>query len=193
MARFTKILPLLACGAAVLVSGCKPSGNVKSPEDYIPFVAMALEGGATAALIGKSDAKAKGAFGACVATGVIGTAFSTAGDGLVGYATKNPQIPAVDVDVSDCLEFAPKEPDGKEIDDDLKALIDSWTASVLQTATFFLSKLETQNCKGYQAGLAAVAYVEAVKDPIIDEISNPDGSLSLPAVPINLAACGDEG
>lgn len=193
MARFTKILPLLACGAAVLATGCKPTGSVKSPDDYIPFVAMALEGGSTAALVGENEAKAKGAFGACVATSVTGTAFSTTSDALVSYSPKTPQIPGVEVDVSDCLEFAPNDPEGKPVGDDLKALIDSWTGSVLQTVTFFLARLEAQNCKGYQAGLAAVAYIEAIKDPIIDEISNPDGKLSLAQVTINFGACDDEG
>lgn len=180
----------LAIGAvALLAAGCKPHGSVKSPEDYLPYVSMGLEAAGTAASIGHTEAKMKGAFAACVTTGVLESAFNTASDAVVGAATKAEQIPAVDVDVSVCLEYAPKEPSGQEVSDEVKDLIDSWAGTAIKQAKFFIDKLEATNCKGHKGGLAALAYVEQVLDPIVEEISEPDGKLSLPAVAIDLSAC----
>lgn len=181
----------LAIGALALSfsAGCKPMGKVKSPEDYLPYVSMALEAAGTAASIGQTEARSKRAFAACVTTGVLESAFNTASDAMIGAATKNEQIPAVEVDVSVCLEFAPKEPKGEDVSEEVKGLIDAWTDAAIKQAKFFIDKLEGTNCKGYQGGTAALAYVEQVLDPIVEEISQPDGKLSLPAVPLNLSVC----
>ena len=186
--RKSKILAAALC-LSFLATACKPMGKVKSPEDYLPFVVMGLEAASTAAVFGQAEAKKQGAFGACVTTGVLGTAFSTASDAMIGYASDAPEIPAVEVDVSACLEFAPDPATGKEVSEEVRVLVDSWAGSVLKTTGFYLEKIKDTDCKGYQGGMAAVAYVEGVLDPIVDEIDNPDGKLSLPAVPINLAAC----
>lgn len=181
----------LAIGALmpILMAGCKPNGSVKSPEDYLPYVSMALEAAGTAASIGQTEARTKGAFAACVTTGVLESALNTASDAVVGSVTKNEQIPAVEVDVSVCLEFAPDPAEGKDVSEEVKALIDAWTDAVIKQASFFIDRLEGSNCKAYQGGTAAMIYVKQVMGPIVEEISEPDGKLSLPAVPINLAAC----
>ncbi len=189
MQKSTRIL--LSVGL-LLSLGCKPSSGVKSPEDYLPYISMGLEAGATAALLGKNEAKAQSAFAACVTTGVLSSAFNTASDVVIGISTENPQIPAVDVDVSDCVEFAPHPvTEGKEIGDDVQEIIDLWAAAALTNAKFYILKLKGQNCKGYETGMAVLGYVEGLVEPIVAEISEPDGKLSLPAVPVNLAACGE--
>lgn len=189
MQRKTKILTAAALCLPLFSLGCKPTGHVKSPEDYLPFVVMGLEAASTAAVFGQSEAKKKGAFGACVTTGVLGSAFSTAADAMIGVAQDSPEVPAVEVDVSACLEFAPDPSTGKEVSEEVRVLVDSWAGSVLKTTLFYLERLQGTNCKGYQAGVSAVEYVEGVVDPIVNEIDSPDGKISIPAVPINLAAC----
>jgi hypothetical protein len=185
----TKYLATTAFAALFLLAGCKPTGSVRSPEDYLPYVSMALEAAGTAASFGQAEAIRKRGFSACVTTGVLESAFDTASDAVVGAATKNEQIPAVDVDVSACLEFAPSEANGKELSDEVKDLIDAWASTSVKQARFFVEKLEGADCKGHQGGTAALNYVEQVLEPIVEEISEPDGKLTLPAVPIDLAAC----
>ena len=169
--------------------GCKPIGHVRGPDDFLPFIAMALEAGATASGIGKVEAKRSGSFTGCVTTGVVSSALNTASEAVVEASKKNPTIPSVDVDVSDCLSLSPYEPSGKEIPEEVGDLVGLWAGAALNTSRFYAERLRSSNCEAYETVLSILTYVEGSVDPAANEISQPDGKLSIPAVKIDFSQC----
>ena len=103
MSRFGK----LAAGAflilPIVLGGCRPQRGTANPEDYFPLIQVALAGGETAAMIGRNEAIKAKSFGGCVAAESLVTAFDSSARILAGRLTDQIIIPAVEIDVSECL------------------------------------------------------------------------------------------
>jgi hypothetical protein len=279
MSRFGKLTVPLLLALPIAMGGCRPKRGTANPEDYYPLIQVALAGGETAAMIGRNEAiKAKN-FGGCVASEALMTAFDSAGEILAGKLGGKIVIPAVDLDVSECLALrdaggdaeagdenaaldgpvvlaamvAAPEPDSTKpaeekpaegeaaaeekpaeekpaegeaaaeekpvegeaaaeekpaeekpaeeaadaVEANLKGnpeaanLVEALAGFTLAAVLHYATKLQTANCKKGTAALGAINYVNGMIKPIADEIAEPDGKMSIPAVTIDLAECGE--
>lgn len=103
MSRIGKITVPLLLALPLSLGGCQPKKGTANPEDYFPLIQVALAGGETAAMIGRNEAiKAKN-FGGCVAAESLITGFDGATQVLAGKLQDKVVIPAVEIDVSECL------------------------------------------------------------------------------------------
>jgi len=249
--------------AALLIplalGGCRPTKGTANPEDYFPLIQVALGGGETAAMIGRNEAiKAKN-FAGCVASESLISAFDSANQVLASKMGGQIVIPAVEIDVSECLalqaapaeetgdesasvtvhstmvaayvappeeapaeeapaeeaateeapaegapaeepaaEEAPaEEPEAEEPTPTLKgnadvaALVEAIGGMTMVVVLHYAVKLQSANCKKGTAALGAINYVNGMIKPIADEIAEPDGIVSVPAVTIDLSECTD--
>lgn len=103
MAHFGKLSVSILLALPLVMGGCVPKKGTASPEDYFPLIQVAMAGGETAAMIGRNEAiKAKN-FGGCVAAASLITGFDGATQVLAGRIQGLIVIPAVEIDVSECL------------------------------------------------------------------------------------------
>jgi len=103
MSRIGKLTVTAALILPLGLGGCVPKKGTASPEDYFPLIQIALAGGETAAMIGHGEFIKTKNFGGCVAASTLITAFDAANQVLSGKLQDKIVIPAVDIDVSDCL------------------------------------------------------------------------------------------
>ena len=103
MSRIGKFTVAAALILPLGLGGCVPKKGTASPEDYFPLIQIALAGGETAAMIGHGEFVKTKNFGGCVAASTLITAFDAANQVLSGKLQGKIVIPAVDIDVSDCL------------------------------------------------------------------------------------------
>ena len=69
------------------------------------------------------------------------------------------------------------------------ALVEGIAGIAIIGATSYANKLKATNCTKGTAALAAIGYVSGMVKPIADEIADPDGKVSVPAMPVDLSAC----
>jgi len=270
MSRFGKITVSAALLAPLVLGGCRPSKGTANPEDYFPLIQVAMAGGETGAMIGRNEAiKAKN-FAGCVASEALISAFDSANEVLTGRLNDQIVIPAVEVDVSECMalrdapaeesedgredeaavthlgvavagyapaeeeapvegpaaeetpaeEEAAEEPAAEEApaeepaeeaaeeepaeeeapaveaslelsSSDAAVLVESIAGITVAAVLHYAVKLKGANCKKGTAALGAINYVNGMIKPVADEIANPDGKISVPAVTIDLSECSD--
>lgn len=190
MPRFMRFLASLALvGLCFGVTGCKkPGRGTANPEDYYPLILVALDGGKTAAMIGRNEFIDKKNFAGCVSTDVLISAFDGAGDVLAGKMTDQIVIPGFELDLEECMALKEDAPEGNE---DVAPIIEAVAGVALLTADFYATKLKTANCKKGTAALGAIAYIKGLVEPIAAQVAEPGGSISIPAVTISFAECGD--
>ena len=112
MSLIGKITVPLLLIVPLTTGGCQPKKGTANPEDYFPLIQVALAGGETAAMIGRNEAiKAKN-FGGCVAAESLITGFDTANQVLGAKLQDKVVIPAVEIDVSECLALREEVPAG---------------------------------------------------------------------------------
>ena len=244
----------------LVLGGCRPTSGTASPEDYFPLIQVALGSGETAAMIGRNEAiKAKN-FAGCVASESLVSAFDSANQVLSGRLRDKITIPAVEIDVSECLalreapaeetsagdenayaptvldtriagyvaapaeeapveeaapaeetppaeeaapaeeapeEAAPEEAAPEEETPELKGnsdvamLIETIAGITVSMVLHYAVKIQGVNCKKGTAALGAVNYINGMIKPIADEIAEPDGKVSVPAVTIDLSKCAE--
>jgi hypothetical protein len=73
---------------------------------------------------------------------------------------------------------------------DAAVLVEAIAGVTLTAALYYANKLKTANCKKGVAALSAIHYVNGMIKPIADEIAEPDGKVSVPAVIVDFAECG---
>jgi hypothetical protein len=71
------------------------------------------------------------------------------------------------------------------------ALVEGIAGIAIIGATSYANKLKATNCRKGTVALAAIGYIAGMVKPIADEIANPDGNISVPAVPVDLSACNE--
>ena len=103
MSRFGKIAASALIILPIALGGCRPQKGTANPEDYFPLIQVALAGGETAAMIGRNEAIRAKNFEGCVASESLVAAFDSANQILAGRLSDQIVIPAVEIDVSDCL------------------------------------------------------------------------------------------
>jgi len=257
MSRFGKIAASALIVLPIALGGCRPTKGTANPEDYFPLIQVALAGGETAAMIGRNEAfKAKN-FEGCVAAESLVSAFDSANQVLAGRLSDQIVIPAVEIDVSDCLalressdveeaakvttystmvagyvapvsdanpegadpapteettteealaeeaapveeapaeeaapvEEAPAEPEALKGNPDAAMLVETIGGITIMAVLHYATRLQTANCKKGTAAIGAINYVGGMIKPIADEIADPDGKVSVPAVAIDLSEC----
>lgn len=270
MSPFGKFTVSAALLLPLALGGCKPTKGTANPEDYFPLIQVAMGGGETAAMIGRNEAiKAKN-FAGCVASESLITAFDSANQVLAGRLGDKVVIPAVEIDVSECLALRespaeeapaeeagdenasvvthsvmvaayvapaeeeapaeeapaeetateeapaeeaepaeeapaeeapaeePEEEEPEEVASDLKgnpeaaALVETIAGITMVAVLSYAAKLQTANCKKGTVALGAINYVNGMIKPIADEIADPDGKVSVPAVAIDLSECAED-
>lgn len=247
MSRIAKFTVTAALVLPLASTGCTPKKGTANPEDYFPLIQVALAGGETGAMIARNEFIEKKNWQGCVAGEALISGFDSAQQVLSGRLQDKVVIPAVDIDVSECLalrdsgsgeaqavtmhtqvagyaapEEEPAEEDtseevteesAEESDDDdddmMEAAEDVATASaavgnedvaqIIETVAgitiaavlHYATKLQTANCKKGTAALGALNYVNGMIKPVADEVADPDGKISVPAVTIDLSQCAD--
>lgn len=166
--------------------GCKPKKDTASPEDYFPLAIAGLEIGKTAAYIARNDFIEKKNFAGCVTSEVLAAAFDAGEQVLDKKMIDKIVIPALDVDVSECMPFNPHEPKSHE---DIAQIFEAVTGAGVSVAMIYAKKLEITDCKKGKAVLGVLDWINKIIDPIAQEISKPDGVFSTPAVTLDLN-CG---
>lgn len=237
MSRIGKFTVSAALLLPLALGGCKPTKGTANPEDYFPLIQVALAGGETASMIGRNEALKAENFAGCVASEALISAFGSANEAIGGRLMDKIVIPAVEVDVSECLalregdveaeasvitgtvvagyvapaegEETPAEEEGAEEAEeeaeeatpaeeasaelkgnpDAAVLVEAIAGITLTAATHYATKLQSSNCKKGTAALGAIAYVQGMIGPIADEVAEPDGKMSVPAVTIDLSKC----
>lgn len=211
MSRIGKFTVSAALLIPLALGGCKPTKGTANPEDYFPLIQVALAGGETAAMIGRNEAIKAENFPGCVASEALITSLGSANEVIGGRLMDKIVIPAVEIDVSECLPFkdkadaapveggeaAPVEGDETPVEEssslkgnpDAAMLVEAIAGITLAAVAHYAAKLQTTHCKKGTAALGAVNYVQGMVGPIADEIAEPDGKLSVPAVTIDLSEC----
>jgi len=119
----------------------------------------------------------------CIATRTLGAVALSAADGLRSAADGNPHIPSVDVNVSQCLEKR-NVPRPAEVPADVGAVV----AFATQAAAGAVRGLDL-DCRTGEWVAATLSFIGSATGPILDEVSSPDGFVSVQGTGPNLAAC----
>lgn len=229
--KFTVFAALLL---PLALGGCKPRKGTANPEDYFPLIQVALAGGETAAMIGRNEALEAKHFEGCVAAESLISGFDAANQILAGRLADKIVVPAVDIDVSECLmlregdesamvpyvhesrvagyvapvageeeaeeaavageeEAAVEAPESSSLkgNEDAAVLVEAIAGITVAAVLHYATKLKDANCKKGTAALGAVHYVSGMIKPVAEEIANPDGMVSVPAVTIDLSECNE--
>ena len=75
--------------------------------------------------------------------------------------------------------------------EDAAALVEGIAGVAIIAGTHYANKLKATDCKKGTAALAALGYLSGMIKPIADEIANPDGKVSVPAVPVDMSECSE--
>ena len=70
-------------------------------------------------------------------------------------------------------------------------MVETIAGITMMAVLHYAAKLQTANCKKGTAALGAINYVNGMIKPIADEIADPDGKVSVPAVVFDLSQCND--
>jgi hypothetical protein len=88
-------------------------------------------------------------------------------------------------------EPAAEEAPALEGNPEAAALVETIAGMTMAGVLSYAVKLKSANCKKGTAALGAINYVNGMIKPIADEIAEPDGIVSVPAVTIDLSECTD--
>jgi hypothetical protein len=183
MSQFGKFIAVVA----LMLSGCAPRRGTASPEDYYASAKLSLEGGRVAAMIGRNQSLAEKNFVGCVVGDVTAAALKSGQEALRGKLSESPVIPSFDLDLKDCMTLRGAET--LPADDEVAALVESVVGVSLLAARHYAEKLKGVDCRKGAAVIAVVDYVSRVAEPLMAELTEPDGVVSVGAVEIDLASC----
>jgi len=139
-------------------------------------------------------AAAPGAENASYQTVVVATMVCGSGPA----ETPSTEAPAEEAPVEEAPAAEPDpEPAVEEADpaaavkgnEDAAALVEGIAGVAIIAGTHYANKLKATDCKKGTAALAALGYLSGMIKPIADEIANPDGKVSVPAVPVDMSEC----
>jgi cell pole-organizing protein PopZ len=86
-------------------------------------------------------------------------------------------------------EEAPVATEAVQSSEDVAALVEAIAGVAILSGTHYATKLKATDCKKGELALSALGYLQGMIKPIADEIADPDGKISVPAVPVDLSAC----
>jgi len=75
--------------------------------------------------------------------------------------------------------------------EDAAAMVESIAGVAIIAAAHYAVKLKATDCKKGELALGVLGYLSGMVKPIADEIAEPDGKISIPAVPLDLSACSE--
>jgi len=181
---------ILAFSALLLAgAGCKPTRGTASPEDYFGLVQVAVQSGEIATMIGRNKAIEAKTFEGCVTSEVLLAALGSAGDALQVKATRSEVvfIPGFEVDLTECLALQEGPPAPGSIE--ASQLVEPLVGVALMMGSYYANQLKLTDCKKGELALGVLAYLQGMSGPVAEEIANPDGKISIPALPIDLSMC----
>ena len=177
--RFS-FLPLL------LAAGCAKTGQVGSPSDLsfdpVPVIIAALESGAQIASVTADMAVESGDFAGCLVGDSLSAALSTGARGVAGNIEGN-SFPAVSLELGDCFEIG-ESPESLDINGNVEGLVSVSLSAIDSLVVAYSPQIE---CSSASWISASIDYARGVTQAVISELSEPDGSVIIPAVEV--AAC----
>jgi hypothetical protein len=75
--------------------------------------------------------------------------------------------------------------------EDVAAMVESIAGVAIIAGNHYATKLKAVDCKKGELAIAALGYLSGMVKPIADEIADPDGKISIPAVTLDLSACSE--
>lgn len=75
--------------------------------------------------------------------------------------------------------------------EDAAALVESIAGVAIIAGNHYATKLKAVDCKKGELAIAALGYLSGMVKPIADEIADPDGKISIPAVTLDLSGCSE--
>lgn len=74
---------------------------------------------------------------------------------------------------------------------DAAALVESIAGVAIIAGSHYATKLKAHDCKKGELALGVLGYLSGMVKPVADEIADPDGKVSIPAVTLDLSACSE--
>jgi len=148
-----------------------------------------LSGGETAAAIGATEFTKAGNYPGCIASSALVTGFDIGGQILTNDLEGEVVFPSLSVDVSQCLALLEAPLDAAKGAEDVSVIVISVGGITFSAVRFYAAKLKPHSCRKSLATLAVVSYIEGMLPAILDEISNPDGLIEVPAASFDFSEC----
>ena len=184
MYKYTLLLSLL-------LTGCPKSGPVSNSgakADVTPIIIVGLDTGAQLSAASGQMARESGDYVGCLVGSTLSAALSTAKDGVEGNL-EGGLLPAVDLDISECLPLAESMPEGQDVPEVVEPIFDmALQASKAAVAVYG----DDMACAPKAWTIAGLGYAEGLIPVVIAEVSSPDGVLSIPEVSVDLEPCAPE-
>lgn len=172
---------------ATLLSGC---GGMKA---YLPIIDATLVGGKGVVVASKDYTISKEDLAGCYITSALITAMDTSKvtiDSWITISVGDRLIPSVDVDLSACYAMGDKiEP---VIGEDANTKVQGLLKALMPTVTGVLGAVLESNdvtCRDLAIAKGVLKYIENAAPAIVEELADPDGKMSLPAVTLKLSGC----
>lgn len=174
----------LLLAIAALLIGCG------STTQYLPIIDASIDGAKGVTQSGKAIALHKEDVAGCYITCALLTALDTAQGAVDGWLKgEDPPgvIPAVDIDLSECISLIghPPEPILKG---DARVIVTATVGGILPAIDAVIRAILTASevsCEERAVADAVLRYVQSVAPAVVDELSNPDGVLTVPEVVFN--------
>lgn len=175
--RFS-FLPLL------LTVSCAKTGQVESPTnssfDPVPVIIAALESGSQIASVTADMAVESGDFAACLVGDSLSAALATGARGVSGNIEGN-SLPAVSLELGDCFEIG-ESPESLDISENVEGLVSVSLSAVDSLVVAYSPQIECSTAAWISA---SIDYARGVTQAVISELSEPDGSVLIPAVEVS--------
>ena len=170
------LLPLL------LAAGCAKTGQVGSSSSFdpVPVIIAALESGAQIASVTADMAVESGDFAGCLVGDSLSAALSTGARGVAGNIEGN-SLPAVSLELGDCFEIG-ESPESLDISGNVEGLVSASLSAIDSLVVAYSTQIE---CSAAAWISASIDYARGVTQAVISELSEPDGSVLIPAVEVS--------
>ena len=173
----------------LLLAGCAAKqGKLNTgaaPADPLPIILASLTSASGVSEIAGQHAEKSGDHIGCLTGLSLSAALKTASEGVAGNI-EGGLLPSVSLDLSSCLELAESSPEGEDIPEMVKPLVQVGIQTVTTMVDIYGSQIE---CKALAWTKAGLEYAGQVVDVVISEIENPDGIIDLGEVEVGLADC----
>jgi len=164
---------ILAIVAIAVASGSD------DPVEKMDGIAAGLVEVSASADKAKAIALEEGHYEVCIASAVSSSVAKSASLSVAGISGGECVIPAVSVDVADCVAMKPEQPSGA----DVPAVVELSLGPVIGVLKGFITPEEDDSVKVWATGV--VDWISSGKSSIIDLIENPaSGKLELDSVTI---------
>lgn len=180
----TQILALALLSLTVAACGGKQRGS--GQQDALPIIAQSLESSAFVSDLVALQYIESDNWQGCLATRSLSELFR-----MVADAINQPEVafPGVSLDLSKCLAINDRIDTTFE-EDATAGMVIGLVGRALSTVQFFIKRMDDPDqCRSRTIAEATVTYLRDAVEPIVLEISNPDGMLVIPEVVIDYSNC----